>query len=66
MADDFASHLRQTLKHPRCKGLTFWPLPDGRWQVNIAIDNKSNWNVNVDENPLMALWRCMERLKIRA
>lgn len=65
MNEDFATAVKKTLAHPKCKGLTFWPTSGGKWLVSIAWENRSNWIENADVNPMMALFKTMAEFERR-
>ncbi len=35
------------LAAPTLKGLTIWPTPDGRWQVNTKFEESKGWRVEI-------------------
>lgn len=65
MSPEFHVAVKETLLHPKCKGLTFWPTSEGRWLVSIAWTNKSTWIENSDPNPLMALYKTLAEFERR-
>lgn len=65
MSPDFATAVKETLKHPKCKGLTFWPTSEGNWMVSVAWEGRSTWICNIDVNPMMALYKTMSEFERR-
>lgn len=59
MNADFATAVKDIVKHPRCKGLTMWPTAEGRFTVSIMLDNRSNCLTFIDGNPMAALYKAM-------
>jgi hypothetical protein len=56
---DFASAVKDIVKHPRCKGVTIWPTAEGRFMATIMLDSRSNCLVQIDANPMAALYKAM-------
>lgn len=57
--------MRETLAHPKCKGITFWPTSEGGFMVSLAWITTSSMIVMYDHNPMMALYKCMVEFERR-
>lgn len=52
--------LIQRLTVDRCMRLNVFATKDGRWQANLERADKSGaWSVEIDEDPVTALWNLM-------
>lgn len=59
MNADFATAVKEIVKHRRCLGLTVWPTAEGRFIASIMLDNRSNCLTFIDANPMAALYKAM-------